>query len=637
MNNGIVIDKINGDVAFNEELHLYWNTRNKDIKYASVTTLIQNYYEKFDEEFWSSYKAIERIVGVDVFKSMSIKGMLLDVKEWKDSYLDLIDIDKDLFFQTKQDIKDEYKANKDKACEKGTAYHLMRENEWYKDKKAKVSEYIESDDYFDVEKHNWDLNREKAVLPEYLVYYSSKDGLINLAGQIDLLIKDGNDIYILDYKGLPLDTPIATENGWKLLKDITKEDKIFDKDGKLTNIVNISEVHHNPCYEIAFDNNEKIVADHEHRWLISFRNNDKTYRDLVMNTEEISEWIKNKNRNCYTIPKIRNNKSLVLPDVDLPIDPYILGVWLGDGSKACGIVTNINNDLWNEVKRRGYSFSDNLSDGNRAEMRTIYGISPELRKLGLLNNKHIPDLYLRSSHAQRLDLLRGLMDTDGYYNKTRKRFVMSTTQEWQTYDLAKLISSLGWKPTIINSKKVCTNNGKTTTGWDVCFYADENPFLIRNQDIIVDLKSDFHSYRNIISVEKVETVPTKCLEVDSESHTFLAGYSLIVTHNTNAKGVEKKAYFDKKKKQNKKMYYPINNLDDTTYNHYALQLSCYAFMLKQINPNFNVKKLQLLHNAGDGETKIDVPYYEKEVKEMFKDLWKKKSLEREKEILSQIK
>ena len=85
------------------------------------------------------------------------------------------------------------------------------------------------------------------------------------------------------------------------------------------------------------------------------------------------------------------------------------------------------------------------------------------------------------------------------------------------------------------------------------------------------------------------------------------------------------------------MYYPINNLDDTTYNHYALQLSCYAFMLKQINPNFNVKTLQLLHNSGDGETKIDVPYYEKEVKEMFKDLWKKKSLEREKEILSQIK
>ena len=637
MNNGIVIDKINGDVAFNEELHLYWNTRNKDIKYTSVTTLIQNYYEKFDEEFWSSYKAIERIVGVDVFKSMSIKGMLLDVKEWKDSYLDLIDIDKDLFFQTKQDIKNEYKENKDKACEKGTAYHLMRENEWYKDKKAKVSEYIESDDYFDVEKHNWDLNRDKAVLPEYLVYYSSRDGLINLAGQIDLLVKDGNDIYVLDYKGLPLDTPIATKVGWKLLKDLTKDDKIFDKDGKLTNIINISEIHHNPCYEITFDNNEKIVADHEHRWLISFRNNDKTYRDVVMNTEEISEWLNTKKRTSYNIPKIRNNKSLDLPNIDLPIDPYIFGVWLGDGSKSCGIITNIDKNLWNEVSKRGYTFSKKLNNEDNAEMRTIYNISTELRKMNLLKNKHIPDLYLRSSHSQRLDLLRGLMDTDGYYNKTRKRFVMSTTQEWQTYDFSKLISSLGWKPTIIKSKKICTNNGKKTDGWDVCFYANENPFLIRNQDISIDLKSDCHSYRNIISVKKVETVPTKCLEVDSDGHTFLAGYSLIVTHNTNAKGVEKKAYFDKKKKQNKKMYYPINNLDDTTYNHYALQLSCYAFMLKQINPNFNVKNLQLLHNSGDGETKIDVPYYEKEVKEMFKDLWKKKSLEREKEILSQIK
>ena len=59
-------------------------------------------------------------------------------------------------------------------------------------------------------------------------------------------------------------------------------------------------------------------------------------------------------------------------------------------------------------------------------------------------------------------------------------------------------------------------------------------------------------------------------------------------------------------------------------------------MLKQINPNFNIKKLQLLHNAGDGETKIDVPYYEKEVKSMFNDLWKTNVIKRESNILSQI-
>ena len=305
MENELKIDKINGDVAFNEEKHLYWNIKNKSIKYTSITTLIQSYHEKFDEEFWSSYKAIERIFGIDVFKDSRIKFMLLDIKSWKDDYLDLIDIDKDLFFKTKDEIKLEYKTKRDKACERGTAYHLMRENEWYQNKKAKVNEYIDSDDYFDVEKHNWDLNRENAILPEYLVYYSSPDGLVTLAGQIDLLIKEGNNIYVLDFK-------------------------------------------------------------------------------------------------------------------------------------------------------------------------------------------------------------------------------------------------------------------------------------------------------------------------------------------TNSKGIDKKAYFNNKTKQTKKMYYPINNIEDTTYNHYAIQLSCYAYMLKQINPNFNIKKLQLLHNAGDGETKIDVPYYEKEVKSMFNDLWKTNVIKRESDILSQI-
>ena len=61
-------------------------------------------------------------------------------------------------------------------------------------------------------------------------------------------------------------------------------------------------------------------------------------------------------------------------------------------------------------------------------MRTILNIRGELNNLNLLKNKHIPDMYLRASHEQRLDLLRGFMDTDGYFNKTRKRFVMATTQ-----------------------------------------------------------------------------------------------------------------------------------------------------------------------------------------------------------------
>lgn len=325
-----------------------------------------------------------------------------------------------------------------------------------------------------------------------------------------------------------------------------------------------------------------------------------------------------------------------MPDKDLPIDPYVLGSWLGDGSKACGVITNINTLFWDEILKRGYLISKKLNKEENAEMRTVYGLSPKLRSLNLIKNKHIPDMYLRSSHKQRLDLLRGLMDTDGYYNKTRKRFVMSTNQKWQADDTAKLVSSLGWKPTIIKSKKICTNNGVKSDGWDVCFYANENPFLIRNQDINIDLKSNKHSFRNIIDIKEVSMVPTKCIEVSSKSHTFLAGYNLIVTHNSNANGISSKAFYDKKTKSTKKMYYPIHHLEDTTFNHYALQLSFYAYMLQLKNTKFNIKQLTLLHNAGDGETKINVPYYKNEVKSLLIDMHKKAKLKYQREVLSEI-
>ena len=182
-------------------------------------------------------------------------------------------------------------------------------------------------------------------------------------------------------------------------------------------------------------------------------------------------------------------------------------------------------------------------------MRTVLNIRGELNKLNLLKNKHIPDVYLRASHEQRLDLLRGFMDTDGYFNKTRKRFVMATTQLWQAEDLSKLVSSLGWKPTLIKCKKYC--NGKVFDGYDVCFNATENPFLIRNQDCLdfATANKDVSLYRNIISIEKIDSVPTKCITVDSPNHTYLAGYNLIPTHNSNKK-LDKKSFFNQKKKQN---------------------------------------------------------------------------------------
>ena len=610
--NGIKVDKETKDVIYSDEQHVYIDKHDAQ-KYISVTTLISKYENPFDVFFWSSYKTCEKLLSKEVF--LVLKETLLATKKWNDSMITKVGLDPIIFEKTRLEIQQGYDNERKKSCERGTKIHSEFEELYYKSEKQDLKKFGLGG-VFTCKKGYYELDLEKGVYPEFLISLKSSDGILRVAGQIDLLIKDGNDIYIYDYKGLPLDTKIPTEFGWTTIKNIKEGDKIFDKDGNLTKVLHKSKIHYNPCYKIAFDNGESIVSDHEHRWLISFRNPDKSFRDVVMTTEEIANWLINKPRTSYNIPKIRNAAPLVLPEQNLPIDPYVLGCWLGDGSKNCGILTNINPKIWEEIQNRGYTVGEDLSDITHSEMRTIFNIRKQLKVLGVLNNKFIPDLYLRGSYQQRLDLLRGLMDTDGYYHESRKRFVMSTTQKWQAEDLVKLVSTLGIKATIFEVDKKC--NGKIFKGWDVCFSTNGlNPFLVRNQNIEFP-STDRASFRNIVSVERVDTIATQCLEVDSPSHTFLVGESLIVTHNTN-KELKKKSYYDQNRKQNIMMKYPLNNIMDCNYYHYTLQLSLYAYLLQQIKPELNIKKLTLIYINHDNEvSEHEVQYLKTDVIRMLK-------------------
>ena len=160
---------------------------------------------------------------------------------------------------------------------------------------------------------------------------------------------------------------------------------------------------------------------------------------------------------------------------------YILGLWLADGNRTCGSITCTNNDIWEEIKNRGYELSNNHNDDTKACSRTIYNIYPFLKELNLLSNKHIPDIYLRSSYEDRLDLLRGYMDGDGHYNRKRNRYVMQTTSFKQAEDVQTLVCSLGYKCSIIKYK--AKGFGKNVNAYSVSFRMKENPFIIRNKEV----------------------------------------------------------------------------------------------------------------------------------------------------------
>ena len=429
----------------------------------------------------------------------------------------------------------------------------------------------------------------------------------------------------MDWKGLPLDTPIGTPEGWTTMKDLQEGDKVFDKDGNIVTVLHKSSIHYNPCYKITFDNSETITADKDHRWLVSFKNKNNSYIEKVMTTEELSHYLNSikDNINEYSIPKIQNAKPLNLEDANLPLDPYVLGCWLCDGSNQCGVITNNNSDIWNEIICRGYQIGDNIASENECEAHDVLDIYPILKSLNLINNKHIPNIYLRGSYKQRLDLLRGLMDTNGYYYSNGKEFVMATDQEWQQEAMLMLLGSLGIKPLVsVIGYEECS-------GWYIHFSTNElNPFLVKNQNIEFSV-NDKNSFRNIVFVEAVGTVPTQCIEVDSPTHTYLAGHTMIVTHNTN-KEIKQHSGFDTKTRSTAKMKYPLNKLEDCNFYHYTLQLSTYAWMLQQLHPEFVIDDLILVHFDHKGkQTVYHLDYLKTEVQKML--LWHKKQLKHQDE------
>jgi replicative DNA helicase len=356
--------------------------------------------------------------------------------------------------------------------------------------------------------------------------------------------------------------------------DLEKSDKVYDKDGNLVNILNISKVKNKKCLKMVFDNNEGIISDFEHRWLV-YTQNCGVKKEMVMTTQEIKDYNDNLiKRDSYKILKIENSKPLNNPNIKLPIDPYILGMWLGDGHKVDAKITQANPKVWDEIKKRGYRVGKDLSQGGAGEAttRTVFDMQHELRELKLLNNKHVPDIYLNASYEQRLDLLRGLMDSDGTFNKTRNRFVMASTKEKQADFYIEVASSLGLKCTKTKySKKF---KGKLIPCFNAEFTTDKfNPFLCRNENLDFKILKDKNSYRNIVSVEEVNSVQTKCIEVNSPSNTFLCGKNFLVTHNTNKiKNFQVHHYTSP-------MLPPFESEMDTALAHYKIQLPLYGQIL----------------------------------------------------------
>jgi ATP-dependent exoDNAse (exonuclease V) beta subunit len=194
--------KINGDIAFSEADHKYVNVRYPQREYISVTTLIGKFHEHFDTDFWSKYKALEELTG-DEFKNSGIKTQLLTSKKFHDMYVDKLGVDWRDFESSIQRFLDKWQLANQEACDRGTLYHNAQEVEAYTKATRTTQDspfMVQLEGEFECVRNNFDLNIENAEYREYLLNFSTEDGILNLAGQADIILKKGNDIYIYDYK-----------------------------------------------------------------------------------------------------------------------------------------------------------------------------------------------------------------------------------------------------------------------------------------------------------------------------------------------------------------------------------------------------------------------------------------------------
>lgn len=284
-------------------------------------------------------------------------------------------------------------------------------------------------------------------------------------------------------KALAINTLIPTPNGWTIMKDISKGDLVYSPQGEPIEVTATTPILYNhKVYKLTFSDDSSIYADAKHKWKVN---------KGILTTEEIYKSSKD-NLSIETTNQIQGNY------IDLPINPYVLGVWLIIGDRKA-ILNTSNHKVLSRINERGYLIS-NLSTNRDYE---IIGLKDKLPKRYI-----IPKQYLRSSIEQRKEIIRAINDLTSSNTLVFKSESIPSIRE--------LYHSLGY----ITHVRILDKDYEELT--------------------VID-----KAYRLINTITPQPSTPVKCISVDREDGMFLAGVNFIPTHNsTIASIIALKEFYD---------------------------------------------------------------------------------------------
>jgi len=381
-------------------------------------------------------------------------------------------------------------------------------------------------------------------------------------------VKLGNDLVArLEGKALALDTAVPTPTGWTTMGRLKPGDQVFGGSGEPCQVTAVSPIYlGNVCHSLVFDDRTTVVADASHRWVTwttKERSRENKFNKRVTDglavrllpapsiktTADIAETLQHRTPAYMECNHAIDVAALETTDTPLPIDPYVLGAWLGDGTTTEATITIGLEDqahFHHEFIKRGYPLGSRsvetvFSISNVGQRRNAKGqfcdngsFKCQLRSLGVLGDKHIPMPYLRASFCQRLELLRGLMDTDGCCSR-RGQAELCLCNKRLADDATELIASLGIKVWQIASPAALYGR-VVGTRYRIRFEAAMQVFAMERKSARVPLpaaRKGETKRRFIKSADKVESVAVRCIEVDSSDSQFLVTRSFIPTHNSS--------------------------------------------------------------------------------------------------------
>lgn len=326
-------------------------------------------------------------------------------------------------------------------------------------------------------------------------------------------------------KALDVRTPLPTPDGWTTMGGVRAGDWLLDENGEPIRVSWVSGDQYGDQYRVRFDDGTHLDANAEHQWSVRRIGRNKAYTTMTTG-QMVAEGVLNPGgQRRFRVPLAAAVKGATS---NLPVDPYVLGAWLGDGTSARAEITCHPDDfIVDEIARRGYAVRKLA--GSCAWSLAHNDLLPALRRLGVLGHKHIPAAYLRAGYDQRLDLLRGIMDTDGYPGDSVQ---IDLASEQLARAVVELARSLGF-PTRMRARPMTLNGRCVGTRYRITFRARDNPFLLPRKaekwHAPAEARGDG---KTIVSIEPITPVRMRCVAVDSTTHLYLAGEGFTVTHNS---------------------------------------------------------------------------------------------------------